>query len=455
MHVHPLQPARRLPPAGRIYTCDTTGRHTRRRQAAVWLTQAVWFGLPWLSRDGAPALRIDLAARRFHLFGSVFWPQDLVFLAALMAIAVAALFLVAIVGGRVWCAWGCPHAIYGEIFQWIERRIEGGRSARMRRDAAPWNLARGWRKLAKHAAWLSLSAWIGITLAAYFTPMRELLPALAAGAPGPTESFLAAAYGGLAYVNAGWMRTRFCRHVCAWARFQSAMADSRTPAVAYDAARGEPRAPFRRQTATREAGDCVDCTLCVQACPSGIDIRDGDQYDCIDCGACIDACDTVMGKLGRPRGLIRRAAPRAVHGPAWMRPRVIVLGSALLVASAAWWLALAARAPLRLSVVADRPPQGAEAPPGTAVYRVRIVHAGERARRVALRLDGAPAGLSLRGDTELDLAPHAERVVVVRVSGWENLPEDAPARPVLAAWPLDGRDEAGERATVAIARPPR
>lgn len=294
----------------RHYVRQAEGRWTRRRWACIWITQIVYFGLPWLSWNDRPAVLFDLPRRRLYLFDWVLWPQDLIHVAGAVISAVLLLLVLASLVGRLWCGHACPHSVYGELFLWIERRIEGGRSVRMQRDAAapsfPWAL----RKLAKHAAWLMLALAIGITFAAYFTPSSELLVTLATAEPGPWQMLAIGAYGGLAYLNAGWMRSTFCRSICAWSRLQSAVCSPHTLLVGYDAVRGEPRGPYRRRgaMARAEPGDCVDCTLCIQVCPAGLDIRDGLDHACIDCGACIDACDGVMEKLGRARGLIRYAA---------------------------------------------------------------------------------------------------------------------------------------------------
>ncbi len=289
----------------KLYVRATQGRYTRRRWACVWASQLVWFALPWLDWNGRQLLRIDLAGQRLYCFGLVLWPQDLVYLAGALIAAALALFLASALVGRPWCGYACPHTVYTELFMWIERTLEGGRAARMRADQAPWSARTLGRKAAKHGAWVLLAGAIGFTLVGYFTPVRQL----AARPPGAGELCAMAAYGLLAYVNAGWMREQYCRFLCPYLRFQGVMQDRDTLVIGYDAARGEPRGRRRRGVARQ--GDCVDCTLCVQVCPAGIDIRRGQQYECIGCAACIDACDLVMDKIGDPRGLIGYAAERA------------------------------------------------------------------------------------------------------------------------------------------------
>jgi cytochrome c oxidase accessory protein FixG len=303
--------------SGKRYVRATSGRHTRWRWRAIGLTQLVYFGLPWLNWNGRQLLRMDLAQQRLYCLGLVLWPQDLIYAVALLAAAALALFLASALAERPWCGYACPHTVYSTLFMWLEERIEGGRSARMRNDGAPWSARRLARLALKQTCWLLLAAAIGWTLVAYFTPARALL----LRAPTAWELFWMAAYGTLAYGNAGWLREQYCRFVCPYARFQSVMQDSATLLIHYELARGEPRGLRNRKRMAQgqgqglAQGDCVDCTLCVQVCPAGIDIRHGLQYDCIGCGACIDACDQVMDKLGKPRGLIRYArAPGEVHG---------------------------------------------------------------------------------------------------------------------------------------------
>lgn len=293
----------------KIYVRETDGRFTAWRKAAILLTQFVYFGLPWMSRKGRPVVWFDLPARRFHMFGQVFWPQDLVFLTGFLVFGACLVFFMSALVGRAWCGFGCPHTVYSTVFHWIERRTEGGRSARMRLDCEPMSMRKFSRKALKHAGWFAVSLWTGITLAGYFTPMPELLREIGAFSLGPGQLSCILLYGGLCYLNAGWMREQFCTWICAWSRFQSVMQDADTLVVSYDSVRGEPRGlRNRKRDLTQPVGDCVDCTICVQVCPVGIDIRDGFQYQCIDCCACIDACDAVMDKVGAPRGLIRHAS---------------------------------------------------------------------------------------------------------------------------------------------------
>src|SRR6188768_1058683 len=336
----------------KIYPRAVGGWFARWRWGLVFATQIVFYGGAWLTWNGRQAVLFDLVARKFYVFGLVLWPQDVVYLTVLLILAALSLFLFTAIAGRLWCGYACPQTVYTEIFLWIERKIEGDRSARMKLDAAPASARKVTLKAAKHGAWIALSLWTGFTFVGYFTPIRDLLHATASLDFGPWETFWILFYGLATYGNAGWMREQVCKYMCPYARFQSAMFDSDTLVITYDAARGEPRGSRGRKADARELGlgSCVDCNICVQVCPTGIDIRAGLQYECIGCAACIDGCDQVMDKMGYPRGLIRYSTENALaHGWSWrqifartFRARVLAYG-AILVAiavagSAAMWM---------------------------------------------------------------------------------------------------------------------
>ncbi len=291
----------------KIYPRAVRGWFAGWRWSLVWLTQIVFYGLPWLQWNDRQAVLFDLASRKFYILGFVFWPQDFIYLTGLLIIAAYSLFLFTAVGGRLWCGYACPQTVYTEIFMWIERKVEGDRQRRIRLDAEPLGARKLGLKTAKHGLWIALALWTGITFVGYFTPIRELLGHALAFELGPWEAFWVFFYGFATYGNAGWMREQVCKYMCPYARFQSAMFDKDTMIVTYDAARGEPRGARSKKADYRAQGlgSCVDCTMCVQVCPTGIDIRNGLQYECIGCAACIDACNQVMDKMGYPQGLIR------------------------------------------------------------------------------------------------------------------------------------------------------
>jgi len=403
-----------------IHPREVKGRFATLRWACVWLTQALFYGLPWLFMHGRQAVLFDLGARKFHLFGLVLWPQDFIYLAGLLIICAYGLFLVTAVAGRVWCGYACPQTVYTEIFLWIERRIEGDRSARIRLDRQPWTAQKVARRTAKHLAWGAVALWTGFTFVGYFTPIRALGDAVAHLALGPWETFWVLFYSFATYGNAGWMREQVCKYMCPYARFQSAMFDHDTLIVSYDGARGEPRGAARDGS----RGDCIDCSLCVQVCPTGIDIRNGLQYECIGCAACVDACDTVMDKVGKPQGLIRYATENALAGR-WntqqirarlLRPRTIGYGVVLLLMAAGMSTALALRTPLKLDVIRDRGSMGREVDGGRIenVYRLQLMNTGERAHLFRIQVGGIPTAAVVDEDV-VELAGASARAVPVRV----------------------------------------
>lgn len=289
----------------RVYVRETGGRHTRRRQRWGWLSQSLFFLLPWLNWDGRQMLLYDVAAVRLALPGVVLGPRQLAWL--LLPLLGGALLLMAASAwrGRLFCGYLCAHTVYADLLLRLERRIEGGRAARMRLDGAPASPRRRVKKLAKHGAWLLLALLCGFGMTAWFTPARALPAQLLRGAATPWAASLA--YAAFFYINGMLLRHRVCRWLCPLGPLQAALAGPRTRVVSYDARRGEPRGlrNAKRAPALLAAqGDCLDCTLCVQVCPSGSDIRAGQHYDCIACGACIDACDQVMRQRGAAPGLI-------------------------------------------------------------------------------------------------------------------------------------------------------
>jgi len=371
----------------------------------------------------------DLAARKFYLFGLVLWPQDIIYLAALLIIAALALFFFTAVGGRLWCGYACPQTVYTELFMWIERRIEGDRPCRMTLDMAPWSAGKAVCKFAKHAAWIGVALWTGYTFVGFFTPIRELGAEFIALSLGGWSLFWVLFYGLATYGNAGWMREQVCKYMCPYARFQSAMFDRDTLIVTYDAERGEPRGA-RSKTRGKVAGlgDCVDCGLCVQVCPTGIDIRNGLQYECIGCAACIDACDHVMEKVGLPLGLVRYATTHSLQRHFTregivrriFRPRVLVYGGILLAAIATLAVAIYVRVPLKVDVIRDRVTLAREVIDETGrprvenVYRLKVMNATERGQSYTVNVSGLP-GLVVAGESTFDVPPASSMSVPLRV----------------------------------------
>lgn len=402
-----------------IYPREIKGRFASLRWACVWFTQILFYGLPWLQMHGRQAVLFDLVSRKFYLFGLVLWPQDFIYLAGLLIICACGLFLVTAVAGRVWCGYACPQTVYTEIFLWIERRIEGARSSRIRLDRQPWTFGKIVKKGSKHAAWLVVAFWTGFTFVGYFTPVHQLLHEVAGLKIGPWEAFWVLFYGFATYGNAGWMREQVCKYMCPYARFQSAMFDRDTLIVSYDAKRGEPRSP-----GGKAGGDCIDCAMCVQVCPTGIDIRQGLQYECIGCAACVDACDSVMEKVEKPAGLIRYTSENALAGGLpWravreriMRPRVIIYSAVLALIAIGMIASMALRNPLKLDVIRDRGAMGREVEDGLIenVYRLQLMNTTERPLRLRITVDGL-ASAAIADEDLIELASATTRAVPVRV----------------------------------------
>lgn len=370
------------------------------RITLVVLTQVAFYGTAWLTWNGRQAVLFDLASRKFYIFGMVLWPQDFIFLTALLIISALSLFLFTAVAGRLWCGYACPQTVYTEIFMWIERRIEGDRMARMKLDQQPAGLRKVGLKATKHATWIALALWTGFTFVGYFTPIKTLAAEVAGNALGPWETFWILFYGFATYGNAGWMREQVCKYMCPYARFQSVMFDTDTLVITYDAERGEPRGSRSKSADPKAAGlgACVDCGICVQACPTGIDIRNGLQYECIGCAACIDGCDQVMDKMGYPRGLIRYTTENAVHGKYRdgdilrhvLRPRTLVYSTILLAVVAAFLAMLFVRVPLKVDVIRDRATLVRELNDGRLenVYRLQIMNTTEQAHQFMVTASG-------------------------------------------------------------------
>ncbi|WP_147651946.1 4Fe-4S dicluster domain-containing protein [Vulcaniibacterium gelatinicum] len=443
----------------KVYPREVHGIFDRlRRLAVVWLL-GMFYLFPWLRWDGRQAVLFDLPARKFHVFGLTFWPQDFPLLALLLIIAGVALFFFTALAGRLWCGYACPQTVWTEVFLWMERWTEGDRNARMKLDAAPWSAHKLLRKGAKHTLWAAFALWTGFTFVGFFTPITDLGARLVPFRWGGWETFWTLFYGFATWGNAGFLREQVCKYMCPYARFQSAMFDRDTLLIAYDPMRGEPRGPRKRglpsvlerarglldkataydyvfrttqhptaadnrvqakgtitfdrreaeplpKFAPEELGDCIDCTICVQVCPTGIDIRNGLQYECIACGACIDACDEVMGKLGYPKGLIRYTTQHALDGQRTrvLRPRVLIYGTLLLALLAAFVAGVALRSPLIAEALRDRNALYRETAAGIENgYSLKLVNKTERAQRYAIALRGEVPGLALLAPAQVEV----------------------------------------------------
>jgi cytochrome c oxidase accessory protein FixG len=410
----------------KIYPRSVTGIFSQWRWGMVFLTQLVFYGLPWLEWGQRQAVLFDLGARRFYIFGLVLYPQDFIYLTGILVISALSLFLFTAVAGRLWCGYACPQTVYTEIFLWLEKKTEGDRSARMRRDAGRWSIDKLGRKTLKHFLWLAVALWTGFTFVGYFTPIHELGLEFVQMNMSSWETFWTIFYGFATYGNAGFMREQVCKHMCPYARFQSAMFDKDTLIVTYDTERGEPRGARSRKAdpLALNLGACVDCSLCVQVCPTGIDIRRGLQYECIGCGACADVCDTVMDKMGYAKGLVKYSTQNAINQH-WtrsqtlrhvLRPRVLVYSAILGAVVIAMLVSLALRTPFKVDVVRDRGILARIVEGGRIenVYRLQLMNASEKPLRLHLGVEGIH-GLRIATEDEFTVEATQSRWVVVRV----------------------------------------
>jgi len=412
--------------AQKIYPRSVMGKFAKLRWVIVLLTQMVFYGLPWIEWGSRQAVLFDLGARRFYLFGILLYPQDFIYLTGLLIVCALSLFLFTAVAGRLWCGYACPQTVYSEIFMWIERRIEGDRSARIRLDQSAMSFEKFAKKALKQILWISLALWTGFTFVGYFTPIHQLGKEMIATQLGPWELFWVCFYGFATYGNAGYMREQVCMYMCPYARFQSAMFDPDTLIVSYDAARGEPRGGRSKHDDPTQLrlGACVDCTLCVQVCPTGIDIRKGLQYECIGCGACADVCDTVMEKMGYQKGLVRYVTENALlkgltNAQMWariLRPRVLVYSSILSVLIFSIGTSLWFRVPLKFDIVRDRGSLARITDHGTLenVYRIQIMNVTEQDQTYQLSVSGID-GIYILSNTTIKVAAAQSSWVPVQV----------------------------------------
>ena len=439
----------------KVYPRDVSGRFDRLRKLAVYWLLGMYYLFPWFTWNGRQAVLFDLPARKFYIFGLTFWPQDFILLSMLLAILALTLFFTTALAGRLWCGFACPQTVWTEVFLWIERWVEGDRAKRMKLDAGAWTRDKWARKIIKQVLWVSFALWTGFTFVGYFTPITGLATRILPFAWNGWETFWVLFYGGATYAFAGILRQQVCKYMCPYARFQSAMFDRDTLIIAYDPMRGEPRGARKRglgsvlerarglldveaaydyvfrasrhpsaaanraaaratialgdagvealplpEFAPEELGDCIECTLCVQVCPVGIDIRNGLQYECIACGLCIDACDDVMDKVGYPRGLIRYTTQNAIDGQKTrvLRPRIFVYAALLAVLTAGWVWGVGHRSPVIADVLRDR----------NALYRVvqdgvengytlKVANKTEADQTYVVTIESPLSGLVLRG----------------------------------------------------------
>jgi len=402
----------------KIYPRQVRGRFDRLRDLAMYVLLGIYYFLPWFTWDGRQAVLFDLPERKFYIFALTFWPQDFIYLALLLVIAGLSLFFFTALAGRLWCGFACPQTVWTEAFMLMERWTEGDRAKRMKLDQGPWNAVKLARKASKHALWLVFAAWTGFTFVGYFTPVRSLGGGVTSLNLGPWETFWMVFYSFATYGNAGFMREQVCKYMCPYARFQSAMFDKDTLIISYDAQRGEPRGGRKKGADAAGLGDCINCTLCVQVCPTGIDIRDGLQYECIACAACVDICDQVMDRMGYQRGLVRYTTEHAMAGQGThiLRPRIFVYATLLLVLLGGVLYSISQRVPLRAELIRDRNALYRELPDGRIenVYTLKLINMDTAPHSYDLEVRGNRL-VKVETSRPLDLSPEQVGIFSLRL----------------------------------------
>ena len=404
----------------KIYTRSFSGRFRTLRLAGGTFLFFLFFGTCWINLNGRQAILFDLPARQFHIFGTTYWPQDFILLSWLLIICAFGLFALTVFAGRIWCGYTCPQSVFTWVFMWAERITEGERNRRMKMDKEPMSVEKFLRKSAKHILWLSVAFATALTFVGYFIPVRQLVFDIATLDVAPWGVFWLGFFTLATYGNAGYLREQVCIYMCPYARFQSVMFDNDTLVVAYDKDRGEQRGPRKKSADHKNMGlgDCVDCSVCVQVCPTGIDIRDGLQYQCIGCAACIDACDTIMDKMGYDKGLVRYTTDNELAGQKthWLRPRLIGYSSALFIMICLFIFSLGHRIPLELEVLRDRNVlyRVINEDQVENIYTLKVANKDQQLHEIKIQVAGIE-NLKIAGKTAIVVEPGSVEQEIIRV----------------------------------------
>jgi len=404
-----------------IYVRKAIGFFTNLRTTLNWVLLLAYFSFSWLQWDGKQAVFFDLPNRQFHVFGYTFFPHDFMLLSWILIICAFLLFFMTVFAGRVWCGYACPQSVWTFLYIWAERVTEGPRNKRMSLDRSEMTGEKIRKKAAKHALWIFFALATAFAFVGYFSPVRELGPRILEWDLGPWEMWWLFFFTAATYINAGWMREQVCIYMCPYARFQSVMFDRDTLVVSYDAERGENRGRRKKGVDYKAdgLGDCIDCGVCVQVCPVGIDIRDGLQYECITCAACVDGCDEMMDKMGYDRGLVRYTTENELEGKKThiMRPRLIGYFTALMAMVIALMIAISDRVPLELEVLRDRNQLYRMDTAGNIEnsYIIKIANMDQKTHDYRLSVEGIQ-GLELIGSTEVSVNAGEVINLPVRIS---------------------------------------
>lgn len=389
----------------RIHPRFIDGFYQRIRVFSMYFLLALFLILPWIKYDGRQAIWFDVPSQHYYIFGLTLFPQDFFFVAAFFIIAAFTLFMVTVYAGRVWCGYACPQTIWVHLFQHVEKWVIGDRNKRIKFDKEPNSASKIAKKLLIYFIWMLMSLITASTFVSYVSGTEALYGSwqFIGGIPfpdWPTWVWISMFIFTFAtYANAAYMREFMCIHICPYGRFQSVMFDKDTLIVSYDYNRGEPRGPRKKGTHPETLGDCIDCTMCVQVCPTGIDIRDGLQVECIQCAACVDACNDIMDKVGYPRGLIRYTTERQLvenEQSRYLRPRLFAYLLLLSVFIGVVAYALIDRVPLQIDVRGDRNQLSSMNAEGQIVnsYIIKVTNKTQAPHEYVLSID-APKGFTL------------------------------------------------------------
>lgn len=400
----------RFNPSNRIYVRESKGTYQLLRRYGGWFLLLLFALIPWIPFGERQAILLDIGNQQFNFFGTTLYPQDLTLLATLLVIAAFGLFFITTFLGRVWCGYLCPQTVWTFIYIWFEEKLEGNANKRRKQDSGKLTRSLALRKSLKHLAWFAIALATGFTFTGYFVPIRELVVDFFTFESSFWPVFWVMFFAICTYGNAGWMRSIMCIHMCPYARFQSAMFDKDTFIVGYDSKRGEARGPRSRKADHKalELGDCIDCNLCVQVCPTGIDIRDGLQYECINCGACIDACDQTMDKMGYEKGLISYTTEHRLSGKSTkvMRPKLLGYGAVLLLITGLFFVQIASVDPAGMNVLRDRSQLYRENSSGEIenTYTLKIINKTQQTQQYQLSVTGLE-DVSWYGKNTVTVAP--------------------------------------------------